>query len=122
MYFLQELLDIDTLLNRDLYLMKDEKKIPMSLQYYVADDIFFFEVNEKAELSTLEDFRGILEEEAEDTCWREDAYIAPMDKISSCEMRFPKDFKEVIYKNIFDNCYEIDRINFGNDEIIIELK
>lgn len=122
MYFLQELLDVDTLLNRDLYLIKDEKKIPMSLQYYVADDIFFFEVNEKAELSTLEDFKEILEEEAEDTCWREDIYIAPMDKISSCEMRFPKDFKEVMYKNIFDNCYEIDRINFGNDEIIIKLK
>ena len=118
----QELLDVDTLLNRDLYLMKDGKKISMSLQYYVADDIFFFEVNEKAELSTLEDFRKILEEEAEDTCWREDIYIAPMDKISSCEMRFPKDFKEVICKNIFDNCYEIDRINFGNDEIIIKLK
>lgn len=119
MVILDELLKLK---DRKLYLEIENKKIPMSLQYYVADDIFFFEVNEKAELSRLEDLKIILEEEAEDTCWREDIYTAPMDKISSCEIKFPKDFLGVISNDIFYNCYEIDKISFGDDEIIIRLK
>lgn len=124
MYYIQDLLDFDTFLERNifLYFENENKKIPMALSFYVVDDIFFFEVNEKAELSTLEDFRKILEEEAEDTCWHNDIYCSPMEKISNCEIRFPKDFTEVIHKNIFNNCYEIDRIKIGNDEIIIKLK
>lgn len=124
MYFIQDLLDFGTFSNKNifLYLEDEKKKIPMALDFYVADDIFFFEVEENAEINTLEDLRNVLEEEAKDECWAEDIYVAPMEKILNCEIRFAKDFSEVTEKDIFYNCYEIYRIGIKEDEIIIKLK
>lgn len=114
--------DLLELKDRNLYLDIDGKKMPMSMQYYVADNIFFFEVDEKAKLSTIDDLRTILEMEAEDNCWREDIYIAPMENISSCEIRFPKDFSKVTENDIFDDYYVITHIDTTYDDVIIYLK
>ena len=119
MVFISDLLDLK---NRNLYLMLDGKKIPMSLNYYVADEMFFFEVKENTSVNTLDELRTILEEEAEDKCWGDDIYIAPMERISNCEIRFPKDFTEVTSIDVFDNCYTIAKIETTMDDIIIHLK
>lgn len=119
MLFITDLLELK---DRNLYLEKDGKKIPMSLQYYVADDIFFFEVDETAKLHTLDVLRTVLEMEAEDDCWHEDIYTAPMEKISSCEVRFPKDFSKVTEEDIFDDYYTITHIDTTMDDVVIHLK
>ena len=119
MIFIGDLLDLK---DRNLYLAKDGKKIPMSLQYYVADDIFFFEVDDNVKLHTLDELRTVLEMEAEDDCWHENIYVTPMEKISNCEIRFPKDFSEVTDIDVFDNCYAIIKIETTMDDIIIHLK
>ena len=119
MIFISDLLDLK---NRNLYLEIDGKKIPMSLHYYVASEIFFFEVNDCAKLHTLDELRTVLEEEAEDRCWGDDIYIAPMERISSCEIKFPKDFSEVTSIDVFDNCYTIIKIETTMDDVIIKLK
>lgn len=125
MVFVQDLLDFDTIAGKYVYLyLEDErKKIPMSENFYVADDIFFFEINKDKKGKTLLDtIKGCLEDEAEDSCWHHDIYCSPMEKILNCEIRFPKDFKEVTNKDIFDNCYEIDKISLGDSEVIINIK
>ena len=119
MIFIGDLLDLK---DRNLYLMKDGKKIPMSLNFYVADNIFFFEINDHIKLHTLDELRTLLEEEAEDNCWSDDIYIAPMERISNCEIRFPKDFSEVTQDDVFDNCYTVTHIDTTMDDIIIYLK
>lgn len=118
MVFINDLLDFK---NRNLYLMLNGKKIPMRLQFYVIDDIFFFEVDENAKLSTLDELRTVLESEAEDKCWG-DIYTAPMEKISNCEIRFPKKYNDVISNDIFDDCYTITKIETTLNDIIIWLK
>ena len=112
MTFISDLLDLK---NRNLYLMINGKKTPMGLHFYVADDIFFFHIDKNIKLHTLEELRNVLEIEAEDECWSKDIYIAPMQKISNCEIRFPKD-------NVFDNCYTITKLETTMDDIIIYLK
>lgn len=113
--------DLLLLKNRKLYLEKDGKKIPMYLNYYVVDDIFFFEIKEdNTTIHDLEELRDLLEKEAYDECWGGDIYTAPMSKILDCEIRFPKNYNEVIQDDIFDNCYKI-RMIITIDDIIIHL-
>ena len=120
MVYIDELLELK---NRNLYLEKDKKKIPMSLNYYVVDDMFFFEIKEdNTTIHDLEELRDLLEKEAYDECWSGDIYTAPMTKISDCEIRFPKNYSEVIQNDIFDNCYTITNIETTMDDIIIHLK
>lgn len=119
MVFIQDLLELK---NRNLFLVKAGKKFPMGLQYYVADDIFFFEVDENINnLSMLDDLRTALEKEAEDKCWAEDVYIAPMEHISSCELRFPRNFSNVTDRSDFNNNYVVTHIDTTLDDIIIHL-
>ena len=121
MVFINDLLELK---DRNLYLEIDGKKIPMSLQFYVADDIFFFNVDmhDDIKLHTLEDLRNCLEIEAQDSCWSEDIYEAPMNKIGSCEIRFPKNYEDVVGNDIFDDCYTIFTMETTMDDIIIKLK
>ena len=121
MVFINDLLDFK---NRNLYLNIDGKKIPMSMEFYVADDIFFFDVDshDETKVHTLDELREQLEIEANDPCWREDIYEAPMNKIGNCEIKFPKDyFNDVLQNDIFDNCYTIQKIDTTMDDIIIYL-
>lgn len=117
--------DILNLKNRNLYLEINGKKIPMSMQFYVIDDIFFFNVDlhNDTKVNDINTLRDCLETEALDSCWREDIYQAPMNRIGSCEMRFPKDyFNDVINNDIFDNCYTIVKMDITMDDVIIKLK
>ena len=117
--------DLLNLKDRKLYLNINGHKTPMSIQFYIADNIIFFDTNETLEeVNTLESLRHVLESEAEeDPCWSEDIYQAPMDKIGNCEIRFPKDLdNDVINDSIFDNCYTIVKPEITMDEIIINLK
>lgn len=122
MMMIDDLLDLK---DRYLYLEIEGKRYPMSLNFYVADGIFFFNVDkhDDIKLHTLDDLRTILEIEAQDSCWSEDIYQAPMNKIGSCEVRFPKDyFNDVVSNDIFDNCYTITKMDITTDDIIIKLK
>lgn len=123
MLIVDELLELK---DRNLYLEIDGKKIPMSLQFYVADDTFFFNVDmhDDIELHTLDDLRDCLETEAEDPCWSEDIYEAPMNRIGSCEMKFSKDFFKDITDDdlLFTDCYTIEKLETTMDDIIIKLK
>lgn len=122
MVFINDLLDLK---NRDLYLEIDGKKIPMSMQFYVADDIFFFNVDlhDDVTVNDIDTLRDCLETEALDSCWNGDIYEAPMNKIGSCEMRFPKDyFNDVVTNDIFYNCYKIIKMDITADDIIIKLE
>lgn len=120
MCFVNDLLELK---DRNLYLMINGTKIPMRLQFYVADEIFFFEVQlDNKEVSTLEELRSYLEMEAEDECWLGDIYTSPMTKIGNCEIRFPKDFDDLVSNSNFDDCYKIERIETTMDDIIIKLK
>lgn len=137
MYFVSDLLELcrKGYDDKKIYLIvsgKEEKyKIPMSMQYYVADDIFFFEVGfENKNIVDNNTFIGLLESECENDreCWGNDLYIAPMEKVGNCELRFAKNMLEV-YEDNFDNCYEIEKIESkivnienGNKEILIYLK
>lgn len=117
--------DILDLKNRNLYLDIDGKKYPMSMQFYVADNIFFFNVDlhDDIKVNDIDMLRQCLEMEAEDPCWGEDIYQAPMNKIGSCEIRFPKDyFGDVVNNDIFDNCYTILKMDITTDDVIIKLK
>lgn len=122
MVFINDLLDLK---DRYLYLEIEGKRYPMSLNFYVADGIFFFNVDkhDDIKLHTLDDLRTCLEIEAQDSCWSGDIYIAPMDKIGSCEIRFPKNyFEDVVNNDTFDNCYTIFKMDITTDDIIIKLK
>ena len=123
MVFIQDLLDLK---DRNLYIEVEGKKHPLSLQFYVADDIFFFNVDlhDDIEVKRLDNLRWCLElEAANDSCWQDDIYQAPMNRIGSCEIRFPKDyFHDVLNNNTFDNCYKITKIETTEDDIIIKLK
>lgn len=123
MLIIDELLELK---DRNLYLEIDGKKIPMSLQFYVADDIFFFNVDmhDDIKLNTLDELRDCLETEAEDPCWREDVYKAPMNRIGSCEVKFSKNFFEDIANDdlLFTDCYTIEKLKTTMDDIIIKLK
>ena len=122
MMVIDDLLDLK---DRYLYLEIEGKRYPMSLNFYVADDIFFFNVDlhDDIKLHTLDDLRTILEIEAQDDCWSDDIYIAPMNKIGLCEVRFPKNyFEDVVNNDIFDNCYTITKMEIAEDDIIIKLK
>lgn len=111
-------------MGKKIFLILDDKKIPMSTEYYIANDIVFFEVDFKNKIG-IDDYGFIWEmerEAEEDDCWKENIYEAPMERLGGCELEFPKDFKEVIENDEFDNCYEIIRVqNLGN-EIRIYLK
>lgn len=139
MYYISDLLELcekEENISKNIYLIisgEEEKyKIPMSKNYYVADDMFFFEVvfrNEK----TLkgEDFIELIESECENDldCWGGNLYVAPMEKVGNCELKFAKNMIEVVDKDIFYNCYEIEKIESkivnienGSKEILIYLK
>ena len=121
MLFIGDLLDLK---NREIYLQLEDKKVPMRLRYYVADGMFFFYVDTRddVEVSWIEDLRNILETEANDSCWHDDIYRAPMDRISQCEIRFPKDYNKVTEDDCFDDCYTITHMDTTIDEITIYLK
>ena len=121
MLVIDDLLDLK---DRNLYLEVEGKKYPLDLQFYVADGIFFFNVDfhDDIKVKRLEDLRYVLELEAEDSCWRDDLYEAPMNRIGNCEIRFPKSFNDVLENNIFDNCYTITGMDITTDDIIIKLK
>lgn len=114
--------------DKKIYLIIDrgenKYKIPMSTQYYVADDIFFFEVGfeNKTDLDN-NGFIDLLEKECinDCECWGNDIYYAPMDKIGDCELRFAKNMLE-IYEDNFDECFDIVDIKEVNNEIQISLK
>lgn len=127
--FVSDLLDIHkkNVDNKNIYLIiekKEKYKIPMSLQYYVADNIFFFEViwsNKKVYDDNA--FVDLIEQEARnDSCWSDDIYYSPMERIGDCELKFAKNFEEVITSDIFDNCYDIVKIDETDKEILIYLK
>lgn len=118
MVFIGDLLELK---DRNLYLEIDGKKIPMGLHFYVADDIFFFQIDKDVKLHTLEELRNVLEIEAEDECWSGDIYEAPMQKISNCEIKFPKDFFNAVENDMFDDNYIITHIDTTTDDIIIHL-
>lgn len=122
MIFISDILDLK---NRNLYLEINGKKHPMSMQFYVADNIFFFNVDmhDDVKVNDINTLRDCLEIEANDPCWGEDIYQAPMNRIGSCEIRFPKDyFNDVIDNDIFDNCYTIVKMDIAMDEVVIKLK
>jgi len=122
MLIIDDLLDLK---DRNLYLEVEGKKYPLDIQFYVADGIFFFNVDlhNDIEVKRLEDLRWYLELEAEDSCWRDDLYEAPMNRIGNCEVRFPKDyFNDVLENDTFDNCYTITGMDITTDDIIIKLK
>jgi len=123
MFLINDLLELK---DRNLYLEIDGKRIPMSLQFYVADDIFFFNVDmhDDVKLHTLDELRDCLEIEAQDSCWSGDIYEAPMNRIGSCEMRFSKNFFKDIEDDslLFEDCYTIITIETTMDDIIIKLK
>ena len=123
MIFINDLLELK---DRNLYLEINGKKIPMSLQFYIANDIFFFNVDmhKDTKLNTLEDLRNCLEIEAQDSCWCEDIYQAPMNRIGSCEIRFSRNFFEDIADDslLFEDCYTIITMETTMDDIIIRLK
>lgn len=138
MYYISDLLDLckEENISKNIYLIisgEEEKyKIPMSANYYVADDMFFFEVvfrNEK--ILKGKDFIELIESECENDleCWGGNLYVAPMEKVGNCELKFAKNMIEVVDKDNFDNCYEIEKIESkivnienGNKEILIYLK
>lgn len=111
-------------MGKKIFLMLNDKKIPMSTQYYIADGIVFFEVNLENK-NGLDDNGFIWEMENEvesDKCWGENIYQAPMEKLGECELKFAKDFNEVIQNDIFDNCYEIANYENLENEIRIYIK
>jgi hypothetical protein len=63
--------DILDLKNRNLYLDIDGKKYPMSMLYYVADDIFFFyvDLHDDNKVNNIDMLRQCLEAEALNSCW-----------------------------------------------------
>lgn len=138
MYLVRDLLDLCKNSNFDEYIYliiqgENEKyKIPMNYNYYVADNTFFFEVvfSNKDKFDN-NGFIDLLEKECENDyeCWGGDIYYAPMDKVADCELKFAKNMEEVIDKDIFYNCYEIEKIESkivdvtnGKKEILIYLK
>ena len=121
MIFINDLLDLKD--GREIYLNINGKNIPMGLDFYVADDMFFFKIDEtKEKVCMLEDLKYALETEADDECWHGDIYTAPMEKIGACELCFPRDFEQVITYDIFDNNYTITHIDTTVDKITIYLK
>ena len=105
--FISDLLDLK---DGNLYLRIKGKLIPMSLDFYIEDDTFYFNVNtdDKIPAHSLNDLRTCLETEAENPCWSNDIYEAPMTKISNCEMKFQG--------------YTITNINSTNIGIIVDLR
>ena len=126
MIFVSDLLDYCLRLNGRQVVFKINKgnTIPVKPQFYVADNIFFFEVDKDYKEKTLDkDIVEILENEASnEPCWNSDIYFSPMEQIGNCEIRFPHNMQEVTQDNIFDNCYEIKNITEELNKIIIYLR
>lgn len=101
----------------------EEIKIPMGFEYYIADDMVFFEVNFKNKYKmTKKEFVKLMENEVyEDSCWGSDIYVAPMEKLGNCELKFAKNYNEVINNDIFYNCYDIKIIKEFENAIVIYL-
>lgn len=126
MYLVDELLSVcqKGSEDKDIFLELNGKKIPMSSQYYIVDEIVFFEVVKKEELPFRLDNNGfiyIMEKECEnDDSWG-DLYTSPMEHLGSCELRFTKDMEQLIQNTWLDNNYEIENIVNTDTEIIIKL-
>ena len=114
---------INYIMDKKLYIQLEDKIFPMDLNYYIADGIFFFKVNrENTAVHTIDDLITDLEYEARDESWANDIYCSPMEQIENCEIRFPKDFDQVLNDDIFDNCYKITKEEPIKDTLIICLE
>lgn len=96
----------------------------MDINKYIADGIWFTEVNKNLEKHTTnDDLIGAMEEEclSDKESWFTALYYAPMDLLGDCELRFVNNISDVSIDDNFDLQYDIAKI-VDDKDIIIYLK
>lgn len=101
---------------KNMLLNISQKIIPLQNGHYIADEIWYnqVELNSKEEKIKAIDFIDECEDEALSDDWG-GLYQSPMEHLGNCEIRFTTEY------NNKDKEFEVEKIVIGND-IIIYLK
>lgn len=102
---------------KNMLLNINQKIIPLQNGHYIADEIWYnqVELNSKEEKIKAIDFIDECEDEALNDDWG-GLYQSPMEHLGNCEVRFTTEY------NNKDKEFEIEKIIINDNDIIIYLK
>lgn len=102
---------------KNMLLNINQKIIPLQNGHYIADEIWYnqVELNSKEEKIKAIDFIDECEDEALNNDWG-GLYQSPMEHLGNCEVRFTTEY------NNKDKEFEIEKIIINDNDIIIYLK
>lgn len=102
---------------KNIFLNINQKTIPLQNGHYIADEIWYnqVELNSKEEKIKAIDFIDECEDEALSDDWG-GLYQSPMEHLGNCEVRFTTEY------NNKDKEFEVEKIILNDNDIIIYLK